>query len=86
MSSDMDALESKFIEVNGVRLHYQETGSGSPVVCLHGAGPGASSASNFKLNVKAFSQNHHAVLYDMPQFGDSAKIPITKGQIGRAHV
>ena len=81
MSSNMNALESKFIEVNGVRLHYQETGSGSPVVCLHGAGPGASSASNFKLNVKAFSQNHHAVLYDMPQFGDSAKIPITEGRL-----
>ena len=44
------ALESKFVSVEGVKLHYQELGSGAPLICMHGAGPGASAESNFKLN------------------------------------
>ena len=38
-------LQSKFVTVEGVRLHYQELGSGYPVICIHGAGPGASAES-----------------------------------------
>ena len=49
MAPHAAALESKFVTVEGVRLHYQELGSGDPVICIHGAGPGASAESNFKL-------------------------------------
>jgi pimeloyl-ACP methyl ester carboxylesterase len=27
--------------VNGVRLHYEEHGSGAPILCIHGAGSSA---------------------------------------------
>src|SRR5215469_4713104 len=75
------ALESKFLTVEGVRLHYQELGSGFPVICIHGAGPGASAESNFKLNAGAFSEKFRVLLYDMPQYGKSAKVALTEPRL-----
>jgi pimeloyl-ACP methyl ester carboxylesterase len=75
------ALESKFVTVEGVRVHYQEVGSGYPVICIHGAGPGASAESNFKGNVGALSQKFRVVLYDMPQYGKSDKVVINEGRL-----
>jgi pimeloyl-ACP methyl ester carboxylesterase len=74
-------LESKFVTVEGVKLHYQECGSGDPVVGIHGAGPGASSESNFKLNRDAISKDHRFIMYDMPQFGQSDKVVISEGRL-----
>jgi pimeloyl-ACP methyl ester carboxylesterase len=76
-----EALESKYVTVEGVKLHYQETGKGYPVICIHGAGPGASAESNFKLNVAAFAEQFHVVLWDMPQYGRSAKIVLTEPRL-----
>jgi pimeloyl-ACP methyl ester carboxylesterase len=36
MSSDSGARS-----VNGVRLHYEERGRGTPILCVHGAGSSA---------------------------------------------
>ncbi len=74
-------LESKFVTVEGVRVHYQETGSGPPLVGIHGAGPGASAESNFKQNVGAFAERFRVILYDMPQFGKSDKIVLKEGRL-----
>jgi pimeloyl-ACP methyl ester carboxylesterase len=74
-------LESKFVTVEGVRLHYQELGSGYPVICIHGAGPGASAESNFKLNAGPFSEKFRVILYDMPQYGKSAKVVLTEPRL-----
>lgn len=76
-----DSLEDKFVEVTGVRLHYQEAGSGPPLICIHGAGPGASAASNFKPNVGALSERFRVILYDMPQFGQSAKVVLKEPRL-----
>jgi len=65
------------IESKGLQLHYHEFGSGFPVMCIHGAGPGASAWSNFKGNVAAFASNYRVILFDMPQFGRSSK-PVIK--------
>jgi 4,5:9,10-diseco-3-hydroxy-5,9,17-trioxoandrosta-1(10),2-diene-4-oate hydrolase len=75
------ALESKFVTVEGVRLHYQETGAGYPVICIHGAGPGASAESNFKLNTPSLAEKFRVVLFDMPQYGKSAKIVLTEPRL-----
>jgi len=75
------ALDSKFVTVEGIRLHYQEAGTGYPVICMHGAGPGASAESNFKLNVGPLSEKFRVVLYDMPQYGKSAKVVLTEPRL-----
>jgi 4,5:9,10-diseco-3-hydroxy-5,9,17-trioxoandrosta-1(10),2-diene-4-oate hydrolase len=74
-------LESKFVAVEGVRLHYQESGSGYPLICMHGAGPGASAESNFKLNAGPFGEKFRVILYDMPQYGKSDKIVLKEPRL-----
>ena len=64
-----------------MKLHYQELGSGYPVICIHGAGPGASAESNFKLNAGPFSEKFRVVLYDMPQYGKSDKVVLTEPRL-----
>lgn len=67
---------SKYVQLAKVRIHYNEVGSGSPVIFLHGAGPGANSWTNFSANIDAFSRHHRIFLVDLPQFGKSEKIQI----------
>jgi len=74
-------LESKFVTVEGVRVHYQELGNGFPLICIHGAGPGASSESNFKMNVGPFSEKFRVILFDMPQYGRSDKVVLTEPRL-----
>ena len=76
-----DLSDSRFATAAGVRVHYKEVGEGDPVICLHGAGPGANSESNFRRNVGALAERFRAVLVDMPQFGKSEKVPIEEGRL-----
>jgi 4,5:9,10-diseco-3-hydroxy-5,9,17-trioxoandrosta-1(10),2-diene-4-oate hydrolase len=51
-----------------------ETGSGPPVVFIHGSGPGASGPSNFRYNIDAFAQAGFRVLApDLIGYGASGK-------------
>jgi len=67
---------SKYVQAGSVKLHYNDVGSGPPLICLHGAGPGANSWGNFRNNLEAFARQHRVLLVDLPQFGKSDKIPI----------
>ena len=71
-----EASTSKYAMAGDVKIHYNEIGTGPAIICLNGAGPGASSWSNFQHNVEAFARDHRVLLVDMPQYGKSAKIPI----------
>ena len=72
-----EASTSKYAMAGDVKIHYNEVGTGNDaIICLHGAGPGASSWGNFTANIDAFSKNHRVFFGDMPPFGKSAKIPI----------
>ena len=57
-----------FIDVEGVRLHYLERGSGTPVVLLHGNG---SMIQDFTLSgvMDALAQQHRVIAFDRPGFG-----------------
>jgi alpha-beta hydrolase superfamily lysophospholipase len=57
----------RFLEVNGVRLHYVERGSGEPLVLLHGNG---SMIEDFGL-IDLASKNHRVIVFDRPGFGHS---------------
>ena len=78
---DAKVSDSKFVTVEGVRLHYQDVGSGYPLICIHGAGPGASAESNFKLNAAAFAEKFRVILYDMPQYGKSSRVVLTEPRL-----
>ena len=74
---------SRFADAGGMRLHYHEAGpaggeaaAGTPVVMLHGGGPGASAWSNFGRNLPVFAGHFRTLLVDQPGFGRSAKPPV----------
>jgi 4,5:9,10-diseco-3-hydroxy-5,9,17-trioxoandrosta-1(10),2-diene-4-oate hydrolase len=69
------------VQAGGIKIHYNDVGSGYPVIMIHGAGPGASSWSNFKQNVDAFGDRFRCLLVDMPQYGGSEKLVIEGGRL-----
>lgn len=65
---------SRYSVAGGHEIHLAETGSGKAVVFLHGSGPGASGASNFRGNIAAFvNAGYHVILPDLIGYGASSK-------------
>lgn len=65
-----------FDVASGYKIHIAEVGpaDGRPVVFIHGSGPGASGASNFRQNVDAFvAAGHRVILPDLVGYGQSSK-------------
>jgi pimeloyl-ACP methyl ester carboxylesterase len=60
----------RFLEVDGVRLHYVERGSGEPVVLLHGNG---SMIEDFESSglIDLAARNYRVIVFDRPGFGHS---------------
>ncbi len=70
-ASYTDESTSRFVQTKRWRLHYNEAGSGHPVVMLHGTGPGATGWSNFSQNVAGLAQNFRVITLDFPGWGKS---------------
>ncbi len=65
-----------------MRLYYEEAGAddsntGTPVIMLHGGGPGASGWSNFGRNLPVFAERFRTFIVDQPGFGKSDKPPVS---------
>jgi len=60
----------QFLEVNGVRLHYVERGSGPPLVLLHSNG---SMIQDFETSglIDLAARNYRVIVFDRPGFGHS---------------
>ncbi len=60
----------QFLEVNGVRLHYVERGSGAPLVLLHGNG---SMIQDFESSglIDLAAKTYRVIVFDRPGFGHS---------------
>jgi pimeloyl-ACP methyl ester carboxylesterase len=60
----------RFIEVNGVRIHYVERGTGDPVVLLHGNG---SMIQDFECSglIGLLAKDYRVIVFDRPGFGHS---------------
>lgn len=66
--------EATYRVAGGYDIHLKEAGSGPAVVFIHGSGPGASGASNFRQNYQAFvDAGYRTVLPDMIGYGASSK-------------
>jgi 4,5:9,10-diseco-3-hydroxy-5,9,17-trioxoandrosta-1(10),2-diene-4-oate hydrolase len=70
-------MEQFTYEVSGgvsIRINVAGPEDGEPVVFIHGSGPGASGASNFRQNVAAFvDAGYRVVLPDLVGYGASSK-------------
>jgi pimeloyl-ACP methyl ester carboxylesterase len=62
----------RFVDVQGVRLHYVERGQGQPVVLLHGNGM---MTRDFALSglVDLAAERHRVIVFDRPGFGHSTR-------------
>jgi pimeloyl-ACP methyl ester carboxylesterase len=60
----------RFLEVNGVRLHYVEHGSGTPLVLLHGNGSMIQDFESSGLTDLA-AKSYRVIVFDRPGFGHS---------------
>ncbi|WP_069861527.1 alpha/beta fold hydrolase [Streptomyces malaysiensis] len=60
------------LDVGDTGLAYTEFGAGSPVVWLHGSGPGATGMSNFGANLAAF-EDYRNIVVDLPGWGGSPR-------------
>lgn len=62
----------RFIEIDGVRLHYVERGQGEPLVLLHGNG---SMVQDFESSglIDMAAQKHRVIAFDRPGFGYSER-------------
>src|SRR6266850_6693294 len=61
--------QSKFAEVNGVKLHYLLAGKGDPVVLLHGF---AETSHMWRPLIEKLSDKHTVIAPDLRGFGQSA--------------
>ena len=60
----------RFLDINGVRLHYVERGAGEPLVLLHGNG---SLIQDFESSglIEWGAKNYRVIVFDRPGFGHS---------------
>lgn len=64
--------QGKFVEVDGVRVHYLEQGSGPPLVLIHGNGV---TAEDYRLSglLDRLAVNHRVIALDRPGYGYSER-------------
>lgn len=70
-STYTEAETSRTVQTKRWNLHYNEAGSGHPVVLLHGTGPGATGWSNFHQNFAGLAQHFRVIALDCPGWGKS---------------
>lgn len=63
-------MESRFVEVNGARIHYLFSGSGEPVILLHGY---AQNSHMWRPLIPELAKTHTVIAPDLRGFGDSSK-------------
>ena len=73
---------SKFVQAGKVRMHYNEAGSGEPLMLIHGGGPGATGWSNYRRNVDELAKHFRCLIIDLPGFGKTDKTRPDTGLFG----
>jgi len=71
MTDISEATTARDVQTKRWKLHYNEAGSGYPVIMLHGTGPGATGWSNFSRNVAGLASKYRMIALDSPGWGGS---------------
>lgn len=64
---------SRFVQANGMRVHFHEAGDGPALLMVHGGAPGAFGWGNFGRNVAELSKDFRVIVVDLPGYGRSDK-------------
>lgn len=57
------------ILANGIATNYHDLGSGSPVLLIHGSGPGVTGWANWRMTLPELAKKYRAIAPDMVGFG-----------------
>ena len=68
-TASAQATQGHYVEVNGIRMHYLQAGSGEPVVLLHGF---AETSHMWRPLIKELAKNHTVIAPDLRGYGSSA--------------
>lgn len=81
MTTNIARSDVKFstVNVDDLEISLFESGTGHPVILLHGSGPGASAWANFEPNVGPLSQHFRVIGLDFPGWGGSS--PAVPGDV-----
>lgn len=71
-AEDANPPAGKFIEIDGVRLHYEDRGKGQPIVLLHGNGAMAREMDISGL-VDLAASRYRVIVFDRPGYGYSER-------------
>lgn len=74
-SKTSEGAVSRQIDAAGHRTNLLEAGSGTPVVLLHGSGPGVSAWANWNGVLDAVAERHHVIAPDIAGFGHTELKP-----------
>jgi pimeloyl-ACP methyl ester carboxylesterase len=66
-------VEPRTIDARGIQTSYLEAGSGTPVVMLHGSGPGVSALANWQHNIPTLAQRFRVLAPDIVGFGTTQR-------------
>lgn len=58
--------DSKFVEIDGMQVHYRDEGKGFPIVLVHGT---AASLHTWDAWTKELTKNYRVIRMDLPAFG-----------------
>jgi pimeloyl-ACP methyl ester carboxylesterase len=61
------------VDAGGIKTNYLEAGSGSPVVLIHGSGPGVTAYANWRLVLPVLAERFRVLAPDMAGFGFSER-------------
>src|SRR6516165_8936589 len=64
---------SHYLDVDGIRTHYLEAGSGPTLVLIHGGGAGADAWGNWRGCIPLYARHFRVVAVDMVGFGKTDK-------------
>ena len=70
---EVPSMQEKLYDIDGKKIFVAEAGEGTPVVLLHGGGPGASGVSNYARNIGALAKEFRVIVPDLPGYGRSSK-------------
>lgn len=75
MSGAQNPEIANSVVAGGINTNYHDVGSGSPVVLLHGSGPGVTAWANWRLTMPALATSFRVVAPDMVGFGYTERPP-----------
>ena len=71
MHTEMDNYKHCFIDVEGIKTHYIEAGTGHPLVLIHGGGALSCAELNYGSCVKHLMRNFRVIAPDVVNFGET---------------